>query len=357
MAHEENSPLNITPGAIRFNTDSMKLEYFRIGMEGGDTSSYAGIGTAAAGEWVQITTDTPDIQTGGARGLIGNGAQSGGDSTVEENDYITISTTGNAINFGDLVTTGTRGNASVGSRTRGYVAGGYPDSAAKIDIDTCTFASTGSFADYGDLTTARYGLTSLSNSTRGVFIGGDSNKTDYITLTSTGTAQDWGNNLGVYAARGCASSTRGLVMGSESPAIDPDIDYITISTQGNWSEFGELSTTRSAGAAASNSVRAICFGGTNPSPTPGTVYNTIDYVTIATLGDAVDFGDATESFFRSMAASSSTRATRSGGYAPSSTVVIDYVQIMSTGNAIDFGDLLISRGEGHGCSNGHGGLG
>ena len=34
MAHEELSPLNITPGAIRFNTDSMKLEYFRI-MEGG----------------------------------------------------------------------------------------------------------------------------------------------------------------------------------------------------------------------------------------------------------------------------------------------------------------------------------
>ena len=65
MAHGENAPLNITPGAIRFNTDSMKLEYFRIGMEGGSTSSYAGIGTMAAGEWVQLTTDTPDIQTGG----------------------------------------------------------------------------------------------------------------------------------------------------------------------------------------------------------------------------------------------------------------------------------------------------
>ena len=45
MAHEELPSINITPGAIRFNTDSMKLEYFRIGMEGGSTSSYAGIGT------------------------------------------------------------------------------------------------------------------------------------------------------------------------------------------------------------------------------------------------------------------------------------------------------------------------
>ena len=62
MAHEELPPLNITPGAIRFNTDSMKLEYFRIGTEGGSTSSYAGIGTLAAGEWVQITTDTPEFR-------------------------------------------------------------------------------------------------------------------------------------------------------------------------------------------------------------------------------------------------------------------------------------------------------
>ena len=73
MAHEELPPLNITPGAIRFNTDSMKLEYFRIGMEGGSTSSYAGIGTMAAGEWVQLTTDSPDIQTGGTRGLFAGG--------------------------------------------------------------------------------------------------------------------------------------------------------------------------------------------------------------------------------------------------------------------------------------------
>jgi hypothetical protein len=40
---------------------------------------------------------------------------------------------------------------------------------------------------------------------------------------------------------------------------------------------------------ASNSVRAICFGGTNPSPTPGNVYNTIYYH--CTLGNAQDFGD------------------------------------------------------------------
>ena len=47
----------------------MKSNYFRISTEGGDTRSSDGRGTVAAGEWVQITTDTPDIQTGGTRGL------------------------------------------------------------------------------------------------------------------------------------------------------------------------------------------------------------------------------------------------------------------------------------------------
>ena len=94
MAHEENAPLNITPGAIRFNTDSMKLEYFRIGMEGGSTSSYAGIGTLAAGEWVQITTDSPDIQTGGARAIF-SGSYS--PSISDAQCYINVDTTGNAI--------------------------------------------------------------------------------------------------------------------------------------------------------------------------------------------------------------------------------------------------------------------
>ena len=73
MAHEELPPLNITPGAIRFNTDSMKLEYFRISTEGGNTGSSDGRGTVAAGEWVNITTDSPELHTGGTRGIFAGG--------------------------------------------------------------------------------------------------------------------------------------------------------------------------------------------------------------------------------------------------------------------------------------------
>ena len=65
----------------------MKLEYFRIGMEGGSSSSYAGIGTVAAGEWVQITTDTPDIHTGGTRGVFSGGRMN---PATDVMDYINI---------------------------------------------------------------------------------------------------------------------------------------------------------------------------------------------------------------------------------------------------------------------------
>ena len=142
MAHEELPPLNITPGAIRFNTDSMKLEYFRIGMEGGSTSSYAGIGTVAAGEWVQITTDTPDVQTGGTRGVF-----SGGNPATDVMDYINIATTGNAISFGTLAEAKLSCGAT-SDRTRGVVIGGYvPSGAANRDTIVRTVLKPGTAAE------------------------------------------------------------------------------------------------------------------------------------------------------------------------------------------------------------------
>ena len=85
--------------------------------------------------------------------------------------------------------------------------------------------------------------------------------------------------------------------------------------------------------------------------------NTIDFITISTLGDAKDFGDLTQvtSEYHGGAASP-TRAVFAGGYSPSKTDVISYVQIMTTGNAIDFGNLVEANQYCHGVSNGHGGL-
>ena len=88
--------------------------------------------------------------------------------------------------------------------------------------------------------------------------------------------------------------------------------------------------------------------------------NVIDYVTIASLGDAIDFGDLTQERWLTTSTSNSIRGVWGGGYDPSPATeydVIDYVTIASTGNATDFGNLHSSRRSLSSCSDSHGGLG
>ena len=97
-------------------------------------------------------------------------------------------------------------------------------------------------------------------------------------------------------------------------------------------------------------TRGLFALGSNDSGT----YNSIEFITIASLGNAQDFGDLTmtNNDFGGGCLGSPTRAVFcTGNYTHA-----DYVQIMSTGNAIDFGNLLASRRQLSGSSNGHGGL-
>jgi len=127
-------------------------------------------------------------------------------------------------------------------------------------------------------------------------------------------------------------------------------EYFTIATLGNAADFGGLHGRSSA---CSNAIRGL-FGGDHSGTT-----NVIEYITIATLGDGIDFGDLSAAAEETGSASSPTRGVWAGGMRPAPTVVttIDYVQIMSLGNAIDFGDLTRSSSGVAGASNGHGGLG
>ena len=104
-------------------------------------------------------------------------------------------------------------------------------------------------------------------------------------------------------------------------------------------------------AGCSNAVRGILSGGNVPSQT-----NAIEFITTATLGNALDFGDSTVAMRSKGACSSPTRAVAFGG-SDNAVNTIDYVQIMTTGNAIDFGDLNEVNEGPSGASNGHGALG
>jgi len=333
----------IPSGALRFNSDSGKLEYYN--------------GEA----WWQIDNFSADNATGGARGIFAGGYGNSPVATSNTIDYVTISTTGNATDFGDCYSTGYTSN-SCASTTRGIIGGGFP---ANNVIQYVTISSTGNSQDFGDLTQARLYLNSCSSSTRGIFSGGSASPTpgstifnviDYITIASTGDAKDFGDTTIIRNnGSACASSTRGVFAGGTSvnpvTSVNNTIDFITISTLGNAADFGDLTVGRNSLGGCSNAIRGLFAAGGTP-----TFLNTIDYITIASTGNAIDFGDKTTTIGNMQGCASATRGVWGGGYSPGFQNVIDYVTIMSIGNAIDFGDLTVKRDGIGALSNGHGGL-
>ena len=343
----------IPAGAMRFNSDSQKLEYWN--------------GSA----WFQVHTATPNLARGvdtqpGPRGLFA-GAATGNNPTHDptRNDikYINISSTGDSTDFGDL-TTDLNSSAGGSDGVRAVFGGGSFSPARQTRIHEVTIASTGDATNYGDLSVARAELGCASNRTRAVWAGGsspggDSDQIDYITIASGGTAQDWGTNLPdarEHMDGGIMSPTRGLVYGGQSPAVDT-IDFITIPTTGTHGDFGNLLNANINHGGASNSIRGIIAGGGDPGSS-----NIIEYVTIATRGNSLNFGDLTVARRHIMCCSSPTRVVFGGGFTgPTDRVTtMDYVMIMTEGNAVDFGDLLMNGSDGSAqgaaTSNAHGGL-
>ena len=294
----------------------------------------------------------------GDRGVFFGGYAGGILNVIQ---YVTITATGNATDFGDL-TGGSIGMAGCGSTTRGIKAGGTNAGFSAVNIiEYITFATTGDAIDFGDLTSARYWVAGCNSSTRGLIGGGSdpSNVIDYITIASVGNATDFGD---LTVARGylasCSSSTRGIWAGGGTPSASNVIDYVTIASVGNATDFGDLLVANEGSfAGCSSSTRGVFAGGVES----GSRTNTIQYITIASTGNATDFGDLTEKPNNNAGCSNATRAVFGGGEKvdppPSGkTNVITYVTIATTGNATDFGDLISATDSLSGTSNGNGGV-
>ncbi len=146
---------------------------------------------------------------------------------------------------------------------------------------------------------------------------------------------------------GCASSdTRGLFGGGSSPSFSDVIDYVTIASTGNATDFGNLTDSRRNLGGVSSPTRAVFSGGRDDTPSSDTEKNILDYVTIASTGNATDFGDLTVARGRHASVCSSTRGVFAGGEPGVNT--IDYITTASTGNATDFGDTITTARQGTG---------
>ena len=306
-------------------------------------------------------------QRGRGRGIQGGGyVATPGQTYVNSIFYYEISSTGNAVDFGDLLNT--PGHAgTVGSTTRGVFAGQSQPAVANT-IQFVTISTTGNAVNFGDMTDTKWASGGAGSSTRGLFAGGRQPSyqatIDYITIAALGDAADFGDLTAPNHEMAAASSpTRAVFAGGSAPGSSPTItnkiDFVTIATLGNATDFGDLLATRKNMGGVASQTRMCIGGGVNPA-----LEQSIEYLTIATTGNTQTFGDLTGSEGRwgCGGTSNSARGVFGGGYDPSPATIslntMDYITIASTGDAKDFGDIGTSSGANiaQGLSDSHGGL-
>ena len=352
---------HVEVGSLRFNTDTSNLEFYR-----GDTLG-----------WSQFELIDPDLGGGtgsntgvGVRGLLGGYNVNG--NVIE---FLTVSTLGNTQDFGDLTNKRNATGQNVCNRSRMIWGGGYDATGWVNTIDFITVASLGNAVDFGDTTQKRMQLCAVNNNTRGIFFSvwdpsgsGPSHKghIDYITIATAGNSADFGElSVNRPEAAGFSSPTRGICAGGY-PAADGTtmsnvIDYITIATTGNASDFGDLTQARQAVSGASSQTRGVVAAGAVYASTSYTFnINTIDYVTIASTGNAADFGDLSAGATGKSVGNCSNqiRGVFGGGKSSTPTYIntVEFINIAATGNAFDFGDLTRTPAYGSVMCDSHGGL-
>ena len=228
------------------------------------------------------------------RGINGGGYD-GGETNISQSaiDYFTIASTGDSIDFGTLDAQHFRNCGGCSSSTRGlFFGGGHPSYYNTIEY--VQINTLGNALDFGDQVTSSAVKTSFSSSTRGFAFGGFpaySPKISVVTIASKGDATTFGelSSAGLSYA-GCANNVRGIFSGGYTAGQHEmkTINYITMASEGNATYFGDLTVGRNYPGGMATQTRAVFYGGT--VNVPSTV-NTIDYVNIASAGNAVDFGD------------------------------------------------------------------
>ena len=357
-------PQNPGEGMIRFNTDSGHLEYY-TGTHWADVI----VNNNNLGGGNNGITTSFSTQGTGTRGLFGGGylvsPHPSPGTCTDQVDYITVETLGNAQDFGNLVDARHVGGQCA-DRTRALYAGGRgpttPGGSDTANITFTTIASTGNYADSGGDLSAAVGARGTSNSTRGLFgsfVFPYSDTIEYVTIQSLGNAVDFGNLTEVRGyGMALSSSVRGVFLGGINNPTNLGtsvIDYVTISTTGNAQDFGDLSDGTAYESGCANSpTRGVIAGGTGNT-------DLMEFITIATTGNSQNFGDLdTLQNSGKGGTSSYTRGVFAGGLAdpaPATVNTIEYITIAATGNAVDFGDLQqAKRIANSGVSNGHGGL-
>jgi len=297
-------------------------------LTGGEVLKWDATNTLMAWQDQDSTGYVPIVWTGD-RGVFGGHLGGGISNTI---DYITISATGNAIDFGDL-TNSRHQLTGCSSGTRGVFLGGE---GPLNTIDYITIASTGNADDFGDLVVAANGPTACSSTLRGVIFGGSGPSgtiaaVDYITIASTGNASNYGTMPYVsYYSGSISNGVRAHIIGGHGASYLDDLTYFTIDSTSSFTDFGNLATAAFNHKCAGSTDRGLFSTG-----------SAILYITFSSLGVGSSFGNLGSNITSYCGATSNlTRGVWAGG---GTNNTIEYVTIASTGDATDFGDLTVGR--------------
>ena len=340
--------LKPTAGSLRFNQDFATLEFY------------------TGNNWATVNTFTEIQNSPSNRGVC---MMMAGDnpSRVDFAHYVNIMTQGNSINFGDLNTAMSQAGGC-GNEIRAMIMGGSTASDNSNEIQYTTIGTKGKFQDFGDLSSGRQTVAAVSTSVQATATAGatagdtPSNIIEYVNIMTLGNAIDLGDlNTTRRASGAFGSPTRGVVVVGATPTIISNIEFFTPQSKGNATNWGEMDDKRSP-FAFSNSVRGIIAGGYQ---SPNKRLNSIDYLTIASAGTNVsDFGDLTlrkDAGGANGHSSNHVRGLLTGGYSqPASDNInnIDFINIATTGNALDFGECSQNKwGYIANSTDSHGGLG
>ncbi len=212
----------------------------------------------------------------------------------------------------------------------------YLFTAKGVSITIRPYKATGGWVELDDISIKTVEIIEgpkrtapLGESHNGVVLNGDVKYTSKnFMVLPKGTTEERGRGRGIFSG------------GYANPNFLKNIDYIDIASSGNAVEFGEWidSVMLGEGAQCSNHVTGLVGGGNG---SPG--LDVIEYITIATTGNGQDFGDLTQNRRSNGAVGNNTKGIFAGGTTGSSSDVIDFVTIASTGDAADFGNLSVAR--------------
>ena len=244
---------------------------------------------------------------------------------------------------------------------RGIVAAGGGGGLTN-QISYTTISTSGSWSDFGDLAAALYAPNGVAGgdgelgsvqASRVVFAGGDStgshtvvNTMQYITTSSTGNTSDFGDlTAAKKAAAGTASNGwRSVYAGGSTPTSTSDIDYWATMTTGNASNFGSLEENEQSGddGGVSNGTNGFIMGPFGE--------DRIDTYVIATTGNATQFGTMASGNGKNKTAAGSnqTYGIKTGN---GNEFNIDRITMATAGNSTDIGDLTYNRWGSAGSSN------